>query len=155
MLSKLCRLIAETVNQMTEKIRTYSELILLPTFKERFEYLSLNGVVGDETFGSTRYFNQKFYRSEKWRRIRNQVILRDNGCDLGIEDYEIGGRIIIHHMNPISLSDIEKQSDWLLNPEYLICVCNNTHQAIHYGSFDLLPKPPTERRANDTCPWRK
>lgn len=140
---------------MTKKIiKTYSELITIPTFKERFEYLKLNGKVGKDTFGFDRYLNQIFYSSSEWRRIRNQVILRDNGCDLGVEGYEISGKIYIHHMNPILAKDIVDRSEFLLNPDYLICVTHNTHNAIHYGDVDLLPLPLVERRPNDTCPWK-
>ena len=136
------------------KIRTYSELITLPTFEERFRYLQLNGAVGKETFGFDRYVNQKFYRSAEWRRVRDYVIVRDNGCDLGVEGYDIHGPILIHHMNPISIDDIYDVSEYLLNPEYLISTIQNTHNAIHYGDEDLLIKAPIERRRNDTCPWR-
>lgn len=135
--------------------RTYSELIQLPTFEERFRYLQLNGVVGADTFGFDRYMNQIFYRSQKWKEVRDQVIIRDNGCDLGIPGREIHGRVTIHHMNPIRLSDIKNESAYLLNPEYLISVTHNTHNAIHYGDENLLIKPPIERSKNDTCPWRK
>lgn len=136
-------------------MRTYSELIKLPTLKERFEYLKLGGVVGEDTFGFERYLNQNFYRSVVWKRIRNQVIVRDNACEMGLDDYPINGRIIIHHMNPVDSDDIIYQRDILLNPEFLICVGDYTHNAIHYGSIDLLPQDPIERRPNDTCPWRK
>lgn len=136
-------------------IRTYSELITLPTFEERFEYLRLNGAVGEETFGFDRYLNQLFYKSQEWRAIRDAVIIRDNGCDLGIEGREIYGKIIVHHMNPIYKDDILTRSDYLLNPEYLICTIKNTHDAIHYGDESLLIKAPVERSKNDTCPWRK
>lgn len=136
------------------KIRTYSELITLPTFEERFRYLQLNGSVGEATFGFDRYLNQVFYKSQKWRSIRDRVIVRDNGCDLGVEGYDIGGRILIHHMNPITEKDLITQSDFLLNPEYLISVRHETHNAIHYGDESLLITAPVERRPNDTCPWR-
>ena len=136
-------------------IRTYSELIQLPTFEERFKYLQLSGFVGKETFGFDRYLNQNFYRSAEWRRIRNKVIIRDNGCDLGIEDRQIGSKIIIHHMNPINDSDILNLTSILLNPEYLICVSHNTHNAIHYGDENLLMKDPIVRTKNDTCPWKR
>ena len=136
------------------KFRTYSELVKLPTFEERFQYLRLNGKVGEDTFGFDRYLNQIFYRSAEWKRIRDIVIMRDNGCDLGVEGYEIHGRILIHHMNPISRRDIEILSDILLNPEYLICTVHNTHNAIHYGDENLLIKAPVERKPYDTCPWR-
>lgn len=136
-------------------IRSYSELIALPTFEERYKYLRLSGFVGSETFGFDRYLNQIFYRSQKWKSIRDQVIIRDNGCDLGLEGYDIYGKILIHHMNPITLQDIERESDFLLNPEYLICVTHQTHNAIHYGDESLLIKAPIERKPNDTCPWRR
>ena len=138
----------------TTNIRTYSELIQLPTFEERFDYLRLDGVVGKDTFGFDRYLNQQFYRSSEWKRIRNQVIVRDNGCDLGIDEYEIHGRILIHHMNPISIEDLQHMSDLLMNPEYLICVSHRTHNAIHYGDENLIVTTPIERSQNDTCPWR-
>ena len=138
----------------TTNIRTYSELIQLPTFEERFDYLRLDGVVGKDTFGFDRYLNQQFYRSSEWKRIRNQVIVRDNGCDLGIDEYEIHGRILIHHMNPISIEDLQHVSDLLMNPEYLICVSHRTHNAIHYGDENLIVSAPIERSQNDTCPWR-
>lgn len=136
------------------KIRTYSELVTMPTFEERYEYLKLGGRVGEDTFGFDRYLNQIFYRSKEWKSVRDQVILRDNGCDLGIEGREIHGRILIHHMNPISKSDILERSDLLLNPEYLISTIKQTHDAIHYGDKNLLMKEPIERSRNDTCPWR-
>ena len=136
-------------------IRTYSELSKLQTFEERFEYLKLDGIVGEETFGFDRYLNQVFYRSSEWKAVRDKVILRDNGCDLGVDDREIRGRILIHHMNPISKFDILNRSEFLLNPEYLICTYKNTHDAIHYGDMNLLVTAPIERSKYDTCPWRK
>ena len=135
-------------------IRTYSELIAFPTFEERFKYLQLNGQVGESTFGFDRYMNQVFYRSQKWKTIRDFVIIRDCGCDLGVEGYDIHGKIIIHHMNPLSMRDIETESDFLLNPDFLICTTHNTHNAIHYGDENLLVTAPIERTKNDTCPWR-
>lgn len=135
-------------------IKTYSELILLPTFEERFGYLQLNGSVGKETFGFDRYLNQNFYRSAEWKRVRDKVIIRDNGCDLGIEDRLIYGNVLIHHMNPIDDKDIYNLTDILLNPEYLICVSHITHNAIHYGNEELLVKAPIVRTKNDTCPWK-
>ena len=135
-------------------IKTYSELITLPTFEERYRYLRLSGFVGEETFGFDRYLNQVFYRSQKWKSIRDKVIIRDNGCDLGVEGYEIYGKIIIHHMNPIALNDIEHNTDILLNPEYLISTTHNTHNAIHYGDESLLIQAPVVRTKNDTCPWK-
>ncbi len=135
-------------------IRTYTELSKLQTFDERYRYLQLNGAVGKETFGFDRYINQIFYKSQEWKSIRDFVIVRDNGCDLGIEGYEIHGRILIHHMNPILPKDIETQSEFLLNPEYLISTILSTHNAIHYGDVSLLARAPVERSKNDTCPWR-
>ena len=135
-------------------IRTYSELVRLPTFEERYQYLRLSGVVGKDTFGFDRYLNQNFYRSAAWKRVRDQVIIRDNGCDLGIEDRIIHGKILIHHMNPITDKDILDLTEILLNPEYLICVTHATHNAIHYGDEDKLVKMPKVRFANDTCPWK-
>lgn len=136
------------------KIRTYSELSQLDTYKERFLYLKLDGAVGHDTFGFDRYLNQKFYQSIEWKRIRDQVIVRDNGCDLGVDGYDIHARIYIHHMNPILPKDIVDQTEFLLNPEYLICTTHSTHNAIHYGDEDLLILGPVERTPNDTCPWK-
>ena len=138
-----------------EVIRTYTELTKLPTYEERFAYLRLDGTVCDETFGNDRYLNQILYKSPRWRKVRREVIIRDNGCDLGIEDYEIRGRIIVHHMDPITLDDIIHERDSVFNPEYLICTAHNTHNAIHYGDESLLVTAPIERYKNDTCPWRK
>ena len=140
---------------MKKMIRTYSELIKLKTFKDRFEYLKLDGIVGEETFGFDRYMNQIFYKSREWTSVRRAVIIRDNGCDLGVEGYEIHGKILIHHMNPINLSDIVHKTDELLNPDYLITTVLSTHNAIHYGDASLLPALPIGRRANDTCPWKR
>lgn len=136
-------------------IKTYSELIRLPTFEERYHYLRIGGLVGEETFGFDRYINQKFYKTKEWLSIRDYVIARDLGCDLGIEDREIAGRILIHHMNPISIDDILNRTEFLLDPEYLICTSKNTHDAIHYGDESLLITAPIERTKNDTCPWRR
>ena len=136
-------------------IRTYSELITLPTFEERYQYLRLNGRVGEETFGFDRWLNQKFYKDPEWLRIRDEVIIRDNGCDLAIPGREIYSRILIHHMNPITKDDILQRSKYLLDTEYLICTIKNTHDAIHYGDENLLVKGPVERKPNDTCPWRR
>lgn len=136
-------------------IRTYSELILLPTFDERYQYLRLSGMVGEETFGFDRYLNQMFYKSKEWKRIRNEVIVRDNGCDLGVPGREIYGKILIHHMNPIRKDDILRRSEYLLDPEYLICTVKNTHDAIHYSDERLLIRMPKARTKNDTCPWRR
>lgn len=137
-------------------IRTYSELSKLSTFEERFQYLKLGGSVGESTFGYSRYLNQAFYnKSIAWKRIRDEVILRDNGCDLGVEGHEIYGRVTIHHMNPITVQDIENESKFLMDPEYLITTIHSTHNAIHYGDESLLMTGPVERTKNDTCPWRR
>ena len=136
-------------------IRTYSELITFPTFEERYRYLRLGGRVGQETFGFDRWLNQKFYKDPEWLRVRDFVIIRDNGCDLGIEGREIHSRILIHHMNPITTEDIVKRSKYLLDPEYLICTVKRTHDAIHYGDESLLILNPIERTKNDTCPWKR
>ena len=136
-------------------IRTYSDLSKLTTFEDRYNYLRLNGFVGQETFGFDRYLNQVFYKSAKWRSVRDFVIVRDNGCDLGIEGREIYGKIIIHHMNPITIKDIEQESAFLLDPEFLISTVHETHNAIHYGDENLLIQAPIERKPNDTCPWRR
>lgn len=137
-------------------IRTYSELMSLPTFEDRYRYLKLNGRVGEDTFGFDRYLNQQFYKTDEWRALRDEIIIRDNGCDLGVLDREIKGqKILVHHMNPITKEDILNQSEFLLNPEYLICVTKNTHDAIHYGDEGLLVTIPKERAMNDTCPWKK
>lgn len=136
-------------------IRTYSELIKFDTFMDRYQYLRLDGKVGEETFGFDRWLNQLFYKDPEWLSIRNEVIIRDNGCDLGIADREVHSRILVHHMNPISREDILARSEFLLNPEYLICTSKTTHDAIHYGGENLLMGEPIERTQNDTCPWRR
>lgn len=135
-------------------MRTYTELIKIPTFKERYEYLRLSGVVGSDTFGFDRYINQLFYRSREWKDLRREVILRDDCCDLGDPERPIMGRPIVHHMNPISLKDLNNMTDIVMNPEYLITTSHITHNAIHYGDSDLLMQDPIERRLNDTCPWK-
>lgn len=138
------------------KLRCYSELVKLKTFEERYEYLKLDGKVGEETFGFDRWLNQAFYKSKEWQMTRDDVIARDLGCDLGIQDREIiDEMILIHHMNPISKEDIINKTDFLLNPEYLITTIDNTHRAIHYGNEEMLYKPPVERFKNDQCPWRR
>ena len=136
-------------------IRTYSELILLPSFIERYRYLRIAGTVGKETFGFDRYLNQIFYKTDEWLEIRDYVIDRDNGCDLGVDGFDIEGRILIHHMNPISKEDILRRSKFLLDPEYLITTVKNTHDAIHFGNEDLLYTGIVERSPNDTCPWKR
>ena len=148
---------ANTMDRMIRMtiIRTYSELITLPTFEERFKYLQLDGSVGKDTFGYDRYLNQLFYKTTEWKRLRRDLIIRDNGCDLGVEGHEIYGRIIIHHLNPITKDDIVSRTEYLLNPDFLICTTHNTHNAIHYGDESLLITSPVERSKNDTCPWKR
>lgn len=135
-------------------IRCYTDLIQLPTFQERYEYLRLAGRVGEDTFGFDRYINQKFYRSPEWKQVRRDVIIRDEGRDLAMEGYELQDNIFVHHMNPIAPKDLIDISEWVLNPEYLVCVSKRTHDAIHFGDARLLPKLPTERTPNDMCPWK-
>lgn len=135
--------------------KTYSELIKFPTFETRFEYLQLKGVIGEETFGFDRWLNQRFYKSKEWKSIRDFVIIRDGGCDLAMEGYDIMDRVLIHHMNPVRTNDFIHVTDILTNPEYLVCVSHNTHNAIHYGDKSLLVTAPIERRPGDTCPWKK
>ena len=135
--------------------RTYSELIKLKTFEERFDYLKLNGTVGKDTFGFDRYMNQLLYHNSKeWKAVRRKVIVRDNGCDLGVEGYDILGKILVHHLNPITKDDIKNRSPTIFDLNNLICVSHNTHNAIHYGDENLLVKAPIERKLNDTCPWK-
>ena len=135
-------------------IKTYTELMTLPTFMDRYYYLRIGGRVGEETFGFDRYINQKFYSSQEWKNFRRDIIVRDMGCDLGISDREIQEKIIIHHINPITVDDILRRSDLLLDPENAICVGEMTHKAIHYGDENLLITEPIERSAFDTCPWK-
>ena len=143
------------IQKSMNKIRTYSELITIPTYKERFNYLKLDGLVGKETFGYDRYINQQLYQhNPRWKSVRDKVIIRDNGCDLGVEGYEIFGKIIVHHMNPITMDDIINDRDWIYDPEYLICTVHNTHNAIHYGDEKQLITAPIVRTKNDTCPWK-
>lgn len=139
---------------MDKRIRRYSELIAIPTFEERFRYLKLDGSVGVSTFGFDRYLNQAFYRSVEWKRLRDQIIIRDNGCDLACYERQIFGRVIIHHLNPISEKDINDRAEWILNPEFLICTTIDTHNAIHYSDESILRKDPIVRLPNDTMPWR-
>lgn len=141
--------------ELLKMLRTYSELSRLQTFRERFEYLRLDGIVGVETFGFDRYLNQVFYNSDEWKAVRKTVIIRDNGCDLGMDGYDIHGKIIVHHMNPFSIDDVLHRKEELLDPEFLISTVLNTHNAIHYGDESLLPSAPIVRTRNDTCPWRK
>lgn len=151
-----CVDIAELAEEITimMSIKTYSELITIPTYKERFEYLKLGGVVGRDTFGYDRYLNQAFYNSPEWKRFRRDIIIRDNGCDLACEGYSIRGRIILHHINPITYEDLINRSSILFDQENIVCVTHNTHNAIHYGDSNLLTTGPIERTANDTCPWK-
>lgn len=137
------------------RIRTYSELITLPTFKERFDYLYIGGKVGEETFGFDRWMNQRFYKSKEWLCIKDEIVRRDLGCDLGVVGNECCGRIVIHHMNPLMIKDFVYKTDFLLNPEYLILASLNTHNAIHYGIKDYKLFFYQERERNDTCPWKK
>ena len=141
--------------ELLKMLRTYSELSRLQTFRERFEYLRLDGIVGVETFGFDRYLNQVFYNSDEWKAVRKTVIIRDKGCDLGMCGYDIHGKIIVHHMNPFSIDDVLHRKEELLDPESLISTVLNTHNAIHYGDESLLPSAPIVRTRNDTCPWRK
>ena len=135
-------------------IRTYSELITIQTFEERFEYLQLKGSVGKDTFGYDRYLNQVLYRSPEWKRLRNKIIIRDNGCDLACDGYDVYGKVLIHHLNPITVEDVLARSRKVFDPDNLVCVSHNTHNAIHYGDVDLLVTGPIIRTKNDTCPWR-
>lgn len=134
-------------------IRTYEDLIKIDSFEDRFEYLKLSGAVGEDTFGFDRWLNQIFYKTKEWRRVRDEVIVRDMGHDLAHEDYPIKGKVIIHHMNPIFLDDLVDRTEFLLDPNYLICTSHNTHNAIHFGDQNLLPKKPIERRPGDTKLW--
>jgi hypothetical protein len=141
--------------KMSTIIKTYSELILLPTFIERFRYLKLNGSVGMDTFGHDRYLNQILYHSEEWKRFRREVIIRDNGCDLGCEDYEIHGKILVHHINPITIEDVLRRDPCIFDFENAISTSHNTHNAVHYGDESLLVTEPIVRTPYDTCPWRR
>lgn len=136
-------------------IRTYSELIKLPTFIERFRYVKLDGAVGKSTFGHDRWINQQFYQSDEWKRLRNYVIRRDLACDLAMYGHEINKYVVIHHLNPITKQDILEHSKYCMDPEFLICVTDRTHKAIHYGDESLLMVAPVERTQNDTCPWKQ
>ena len=136
-------------------IKTYSELISLPTFKERFEYLKIGGTVGKETFGYDRYLNQILYRSDEWRKFRRDIIIRDNGKDLACYDYDIFGKVLVHHIDPITVEDVLNRHPKICDPENVISTSLNTHNAIHYGDENLLILEPIERTMNDTCPWKK
>lgn len=139
---------------MRMNTKSYSELITIPTFEERFEYLQLKGSVGKDTFGYDRYLNQILYRSPEWKKLRNQIIIRDCGCDLACEGYEIYGRILIHHLNPITVDDVLDRNRKVFDSNNLVCVTHNTHNAIHYGDASMLLTGPIVRTKNDTCPWR-
>lgn len=149
----LCVVIVEMVMKMNTK--TYSELISIPTYEERFKYLQIKGAVGIDTFGYDRYLNQTLYRSAEWKRLRNEIIIRDDGCDLAFDGYQINSRILIHHLNPISVNDVKNRNPKVFDPENLVCVSHITHNAIHYGDESLLVKDPVVRSANDTCPWKQ
>lgn len=136
------------------KIKSYSEMCSFSTFIERFNYLKLNGKVGIETFGFDRYLNQVLYCSQEWKRFRRQVIIRDNGCIFGLEGYNINGRLIVHHINPITLEQIEQRDPMIFSMENVVCVTHNVHEAIHYGDESLIPTDPIIRKPNDTCPWK-
>ena len=140
---------------MTTLNKTYSDLMKLKTFEERFEYLKLDGQVGEDTFGRDRFLNQMLYNSKRWKSVRDKIIVRDNGCDLGVEGRSIPSYVIIHHINPISIDDIHNQSEKLFDPENLICTTRLTHNAIHYSDENILIKDPVTRTKNDTCPWKK
>lgn len=133
--------------------RSYKELSRLPTFEERYRYLRLQGRVGKDTFGFDRYLNQALYSSAEWKRFRREILIRDDGCDLGIPDRLIQGKVLIHHINPLTVEDLEKRSYAIFDPENVVCVSHMTHQAIHYGDEALLPKDPIQRRPGDHCPW--
>lgn len=135
-------------------IKTYSELLSFKTFMDRYNYLKLSGKVGVETFGFDRYLNQMLYRSKRWKELRPKIITRDNACDMALEGYDIYDRIIIHHMNPISIKDIEEDNDDIFNPEFLVCVSSRTHNPIHFGEERKAPEPIIQRRPNDMCPWK-
>lgn len=135
-------------------IKTYSEMLIFPTLEERFRYLQLKGSVGKDTFGYDRYLNQILYHSEEWKSFRNGIIIRDNGCDLACEGYEIHKRILVHHIDPITVEDVLNRSPKVFDPENVVCVSHTTHNAIHYGDENLLITAPVERSPNDTCPWR-
>lgn len=134
--------------------KTYKAMRMLQTFEERFDYLKLQGLVGAETFGHNRYLNQAFYRSPKWKKARREAIIRDNGCDLGVDGYEIVDEIIVHHLNPITEEDLMSDTPTLYDLNNLVCVSHSTHNALHYGDASLIPKLPVERTPNDTCPWK-
>ena len=140
---------------MSMRNKSYLELIQIPTFQERYEYLKIDGRIGEETFGFDRHLNQTLYRSSEWKRFRRQIIIRDKGCDLGCEGYELYDKILIHHINPITINDVLNRASCIFDPNNVICTSLNTHNAIHYGDSELLVTEPIERTKNDTCPWKK
>lgn len=142
------------MTMITTKIKTYSEVILIPSFEERFEYLKTESFVGDQTFGGRRYLNQRLYQSDAWKRARRNVIIRDNGCDLAHPDHPIYRKLFIHHIEPITIEDILQRKPCIFDEDNLICISYETHNALHYGNSETLAKPYVERRKNDTCPWR-
>lgn len=144
----------DAVIKMSTLIKSYSELLTIPTFEERYRYLRINGSVGEDTFGNERYLNQVLYTSGEWRKFRRKIILRDNGCDLACAGFEIPVRIIVHHINPITVEDVLEKKQKVFDPDNVVCTSYNTHLAIHYGDKDLLVVAPIERSRNDTCPWR-
>lgn len=139
---------------MDLRIKTYSELITIPSFLERYRYLKLGGSIGEETFGFDRYLNQTLYRSPEWKRFRRDIIIRDNGMDLAFDGYEIIGKILVHHINPLTIQDVIRRDPKIFDPENVICTSLNTHNAVHYGDESLLMLEPVVRTKNDTCPWR-
>ena len=144
----------DMVIAMSMMNKSYLEMIQLPTFEERYEYLKLGGLIGEKTFGYDRYLNQVLYRSSEWKRFRRDIILRDNGCDLACDGYDIIGKVLIHHINPITIDDITNRNSCLFDPNNVISTSLNTHNAIHYGDAELLMTGPIERTKNDTCPWK-
>ena len=136
-------------------IKTYSELIIIPDFLERYQYLRIGGRVGADTFGYDRYLNQILYHSDEWKRFRRDIIIRDNGCDLACDGYDVHQRILVHHINPITVEDVLRRDPKIFDPDNVITTSHNTHQAIHYGDEGLLIRAPTERTKNDTCPWKR
>lgn len=153
MRSKRCGLTA-VCKQSQTMYKSYSELVAIPNFVDRFEYLKLDGYVGSETFGFDRYINQVLYNSSEWRNFRRDIIIRDNSCDLAHPDYQLNGFILIHHLNPLTIKMIQNRSSEVFDPENVVCVSHRTHNAIHYGNKDQLMKDFVGRSANDTCPWK-
>lgn len=143
------------MTKTTRTIKTYSEMLSLPTFIERFEYLRIGGQVGDATFGYDRYLNQILYRTPEWKRFRRDIIIRDMGFDLACDDREIVGKILVHHINPLTIDDVSNLDPKIFDPENVVCVSLDTHNAIHYGDESLLMKEPVVRTKNDTCPWKR